>query len=144
MLLSTLFMQADKAQYEVRQLGLLSEQDQLIKLLSDASENGRKMEASGNNSIQVRLRVASQWPSRTMIACKCDTFPLPPAAKDPQAQLAMLHGFTHLLFDPKRPENILLARNLASIGGDSIETVALQSGGVLLQFKDTGTNNTGK
>jgi len=144
MLLSSLFMQADKAQYAVRQLGLLSEQDQLIKLLSDASASGIKTDTSGSNSTQVRLRVASQWPSRTMIACKCDTFPLPPAAKDPQSQLAMLHGFTHLMFDPRRPENILLARNLASIGGDAVETVALQSGGVLLQFKGTGTISTGK
>ena len=144
MLLSILFMQADKSQYTVRQLGILSDQDQLIKLLSDASENARKTGTLENSSVSNRLRVASQWPSRTMIACKCDTFPLPPAAKDPQSQLAMLHGFTHLLFDPRRPENILLARNLASVGGDVVETVALQMGGVLLQFKDTGTASSGK
>jgi len=144
MLLSILFMQADKSQYTLRQLGILPDQDQLIKLLSDASENARKVDAAGNSSVSNRLRVASQWPSRTMIACKCDTFPLPPAAKDPQSQLAMLHGFTHLLFDPRRPDNILLARNLASVGGDLVETVALLPGGVLLQFRDTGSATTGK
>ena len=144
LLLSTLFMQADKAEYQTHQLGLLSQQDQLIKLLSDASESARKTDASGNNSAQVRLRVASQWPGRTMIACRCDTFPLPPAAKDSQSQLALLHGFTHLLFDPRQPDNILLARNLASLGGDAVETVALQTEGVLLQFKDSGATHTGK
>jgi hypothetical protein len=144
MLLSILFMQADKSQYAARQLGILSDQDQLIKLLSDASEDARKADTAGNNPASSRLRVASQWPSRTMIACKCDTFPLPPAAKDPQSQLAMLHGFTHLLFDPRRPDNILLARNLASVGGDVVETVALQPGGVLLQFKNTGSTNSSK
>ncbi len=74
-----------------------------------------------------------------MIACKCDTLPLPPAAADPQAQLAQLPGgthLTHLLLDPKETSNIALARNLSLLGG-VIETSSLQSGGVLLHLKDT-------
>lgn len=144
-ILSTLFMRADKAHYEIRQLGILSEQDQLIKTLSEEAETARKAsEESGSNAFPIRLRVASQWPSRTMIACKCDTFPLPPAAKDPQTQLAMLRNFSHLLFDPRQSANILLARNLAGLGGDAAETLVLQPNGVLLHFKNASTSSSGK
>lgn len=142
-LLSSLFMRADKAHYEIRQAGILSEQDQLIRTLSEEAENARKAaEETGGTS--THLRVASQWPGRTMIACKCDTLPLPPAAKDAQAQLAMLHSITHLLFDPKQPANILLSRNLAALGGDAAETVELQPEGVLLHFKNTNMISPGK
>jgi len=143
--LSTLFMQADKAHYEIRQYGILSEQDQLIRTLSEEAESARKAaEESEGRTPLTRLRAASQWPGRTMIACKCDTLPLPPAAGDPQAQLTMLRSITHLLFDPRQPANIKLARNLATLGGDVAETVALQPGGVLLHFKNTNMTSTGK
>jgi len=143
LILSTLFMRADKAHYEIRQVGLLSVQDQLIRTLSEEAENARKAaEETGGSA--THLRVASQWPGRTMIACKCDTLPLPPAAKDSQAQLAMLRSITHLLFDPKQPANIMLSRNLAALGGDTAETVELQPEGVLLHFKTTSTITPGK
>jgi hypothetical protein len=142
--LSTLFMRADRAHYEVRQASILSEQDQLIRTLSDEAEGARKAADEAGGSAPAHLRVASQWPGRTMIACRCDTLPLPPAAKDAQAQLAMLRSITHLLFDPKQPANILLARNLAALGGDKAETVELQAEGVLLHFKATNTISSGK
>ena len=142
--LSTLFMRADKENYEIRQHGILSEQDQLIRTVSDEAESIRKAAEETEDSPLTRLRVASQWPSRTMIACRCDTLPLPPGTKDPQTQLTMLHSITHLLFNPQQPENIMLARNLAALGGDAAETVALQSGGVLLHFKNSSPTGLGK
>jgi hypothetical protein len=143
-ILSTLFMRADKAHYEIRQVAILSEQDQLIRTLSEEAENARKAAEETGGSTTPHLRVASQWPGRTMIACRCDTLPLPPAAKDSQAQLTMLHSITHLMFDPRQPANILLARNLAALGGDSAETIELQPAGVLLHFKTTSMPGTGK
>jgi len=144
-LVSTFFMRADKSHYEIRQLGIISEQDQLIKSLSEDSERARIAgEDSENSAPPPRIRVASQWPSRTMIACKCDTFPLPPAAKDPQAQLTMLSSFSHLMFNPRQTENIILSRNLASIGGNSAETELLLPEGVLLHFNIPGSVNSGK
>jgi len=143
LILSTLFMQADKAHYEIRQHALLSEQDQLIRTLSEEAESTRKSaEESGN--LLTRLRVASQWPGRTMIACRCDTLPLPPAAKDSQAQLTMMHSITHLLFNPRLPANMVLARNLAALGGDAAETIALLPDGVLLHFKSASASSTEK
>jgi len=142
--LSTLFMRADKENYEIRQHGILSEQDQLIRTVSDEAESVRKAAEETEGSPLTRLRVASQWPGRTMIACRCDTLPLPPGTKDPQTQLTMLHSITHLLFNPQQPENIMLARNLAALGGDAAETVALQSGGVLLHFKNSSPTGLGK
>ncbi len=133
---STLFMRADKAHYEIRQSDLLPEQDQLIKTLAEEVENARKAAKefeSGDHP--VHLRIASQWPSRTMIACKCDTLPLPPDAKDPQTQFSVLHGITYVLFDPKQLKNEMLARNFSLLGGVT-ETLSLQPGGVLLHIKE--------
>lgn len=142
-ILSTVFMRADKSHYQIRQSGFLSDEDQLIHILAEEAENARKIaEEDKSGKTPVLLRVASQWPSRTMIACKCDTLPLPPAAQDPQTQLTMLHSITHLLFNPRQANNAALARNLSILGGGVIETIALQPGGVLLHFKnvDTQTN----
>jgi len=136
-ILSSLFMRADKSHYEIRQSGFLSEEDQLIHFLVEEADNARKIaeeDKGGRNPVS--LRVASQWPSRTMIACKCDTLPLPPAAKDQHAQLTMLNSITHLLFNPRQANNTALARNLSILGGGVIETIALQPGGVLLHFKN--------
>jgi hypothetical protein len=129
--LSTLFMHTNKARFPTPPL---SGQDQLIQMVADAAENLRSTE---ENSVAPRhqLRVASQWPSRTMIACRCDTLPLPPATSDPQAQLPMMLGITHLLFDPQSPGNLPLSRNLSMLGS-AMETIELQSAGVLLRIKD--------
>jgi hypothetical protein len=47
----------------------------------------------------------------------------------------MLRSITHLLFNPRQAKNLGLARNLSVLGGDTVETIALQSGGALLHFK---------
>jgi cbb3-type cytochrome oxidase subunit 3 len=129
------FMHADRKHYEETRNGMLSAQDQLIKSLAEEAEIDRHAsELNENSKDRPRFIVASQWPSRTMIACKCDTFPLPPAARDPQTQLVDLHGVTHILLDPKQTANVDLARNLSLLGG-AIETTSLQPGGVLLHVK---------
>lgn len=136
-ILSALFMRADRKHYEIRQLGILSGEDQLIRVISDEAEIARKIAENGKGKRTApHFRVASQWPSRTMIACRCDTLPLPPVAKDPEAQLAMMSSITHLLFNPRQADNAPLARNLAVHGGDVIETIALLPDGVLLHFRN--------
>jgi len=136
-IISTVFMQADKIHRSINHEGVLSAQDQLIKTLAaEAEKNRQANDAAESKGEQIeRFRVASQWPSRTMIACKCDTLPLPPAAKDPSAQLKMLHGISYVLLDPKKTENLALARNL-SLLGNLAETISLQQGGVLLHVKN--------
>ena len=134
--LSTLFMRADKEHYLMRQSGLLSDQDHLIFTLASEAERIRLLnEAQQDSKLTQRIRASSQWPGRTMIACRCDSLPLPPAAKDAEAQLGMMKSITHLLFDPQLPRNKLLAGNLAALGGGEVETQALQPGGVLLHFR---------
>lgn len=137
-ILSTVFMRADRNHYVILKSGLLSDEDQLIRVLTEEADNVRKTadEEKDKNNSSPPLRVASQWPSRTMIACRCDTLPLPPAAQDPQAQLTMLRSITHLLFNPRHSNNTALARNLSVLGGGVVETIALQPGGVILHFKN--------
>jgi len=133
---STFYMRADKTYYEIGQSGTLSAQDELINTLAVAAENDRKAgESDDGERKRPRFIVASEWPGRTMLACKCDTFPLPPVARDPQAQLANLHSIAYLILDPKQTANIELARNLSLLGG-IVETISLQSGGVLLHVKE--------
>lgn len=133
---TTFFMLADRAYFEFGRNGTLSAQDQLIKTLAVTAENDRAArESDEGGKKHPRFIVASEWPGRTMLACRCDTLPLPPAARDPQTQFANLHSVTYLLLDPKQTANIELARNLSLLGG-VIETVSLQPGGVLLHVKE--------
>ena len=134
-ILSTVFMLGDKAHYQSNRQGILAPQDEVIQLLAEKAATFKKVAAADEEGKAVaRFRVASQWPGRTMIACKCDTLPLPPAAQDAQAQLKMLQSITYLMFDPLDGRHATLARNLAMLGGDVAETVALQRGGVIVHF----------
>jgi hypothetical protein len=72
-----------------------------------------------------------------MLACQCDTLPLPPAAKDEQALFAMLRGVNYLIFDPRDPVNSSLSHNLALMNAGKVETVALQQGGVIVEIKES-------
>lgn len=134
-IVSVVFMQADRMRYDRHQAELLSEQDQLIRTFADeAAASQHLMAESDANKTPppAAIRIASQWPSRTMIACRCDTLPLPPVAKDAAAQWDMLRGVTHLMFNPKQVQNLDLSHNLAQLSGDQMETTALQPGGIIL------------
>ncbi len=133
LLLCTTAMRADRAWTLATRNEVLSDQDQLIKTFSEDVEQGRKLREEQNLPLP-RIRVASQWPARTMVACRCDALPLPPAARDPQAQLAMLHGLSHLILLPSASKNLGLAENLSLLGTE-VETVSLQPGGVILSIK---------
>lgn len=80
-------------------------------------------------------RVASQWPALTMLACRCDALPLPPNVSDSDALLAMLRGIRYVMFDPHDLRNAALVRNLATAGSDKVETIDLQTGGVVVEIK---------
>ncbi len=126
--LATLFMSQDRQQALHARAAPLDAQDRLLQAL--VQEAGDEKQP---------FRVASQWPARTMLVTRRDALPLPPAAKDSVAQLQMLSGVTHLVFDPYRVERDL-ARNLAELGGE-LETVARQEGGVILKARATEKTN---
>lgn len=135
LVLSTVFMLSNRAHYQLNRQGELASQDRLIATLSERAASAKKAaDADEEGKAVAHFRVASQWPGRTMIACRCDTLPLPPAAKDPEAQLKMLRSISYLVFDPQDPRYAALARNLALLGGGLAETVALQRGAVIVHF----------
>ena len=134
-ILSTTFMLADKARYQMVQGGYLSPRDILIKTLAEDSGNFSVDESSQNPPAKKPVRVASQWPGLTMLACRCDALPLPPSAKDSEALLAMLRSVNYLIFDPRDPGNSSLSHNLATMESGKVETVALQQGGVIVEIK---------
>jgi len=133
--MSTLFMLDDKARYQLVQTGDLSPRDSLIKTLAGDSSNLLDEESGRGSTDKKPIRVASQWPGLTMLACRCDALPLPPAAKDSADLLAMLKGVNYLIFDPRDPANITLSRNLSTMEAGIVKTVALQEGGVIVQIK---------
>jgi len=134
-ILSTVFMLSNRAHYQVNQQGTLAPQDQMIATLSERAASAKKAaDADEEGKGVAHFRVASQWPGRTMIACRCDTLPPPPAAKDPEEQLKMLRSISYLLFDPQDRHYAALARNIALLGGGVAETVALQHGAVIVHF----------
>lgn len=137
-ILSTTFMLADKANYQTVLDGYLSPRDNLIKTLAEDRGSFLGSEPGQSPSVSKQpVRVASQWPGLTMLACRCDALPLPPPAKDSDDLLAMLRGVNYLIFDPRDPKNISLARNLATMDAGKVETVALQQGGVIVAIKNS-------
>jgi len=137
---STLFLSADRARFVLIRQGLeLSAQDQLIATLADAIQRSHPVAAqpglvTEEQKAKSGPRVASQWPGRTMIACRCSTLPLPPVTDDQTKFVANLRGLDYVVFDPKDPTNGALARGFALLGGAQAETIALEPGGVLLRL----------
>lgn len=134
--ISTTFMLVDKARYQMVLTDYLSPRDSLIRALAEDSGNF-KTEEPGQSAATTKkpIRVASQWPGLTMLACRCDALPLPPQAKDGEALFAMLRGVNYLIFDPRDPVNASLSKNLATVGAGRVETIALQQGGVIVEVK---------
>ena len=140
-ILSTLFLTADRDRFvRIRQGIELSEQDELIAALTDAIQKSHPVvaqpgEVPEEQKAKSGPRVASQWPGRTMIACRCSTLPLPPVStEDPAKFAANLRTIDYVIFDPRDPANAALSRGFALLGGAQAETVALQPGGVLLRL----------
>lgn len=140
LILSTVFLGSARGRYEQAQMGFaLSEQDEVIAALA---ANVQKLPAvtldagppADVHKASVGPRVASQWPGRTMMACRCSTLPLPPASEDQALFLANLKGLDYVVFDPKDPANRLLSRNFSIMNGASAETLSLESGGVVLRL----------
>lgn len=120
---ATVFMLNIKDYRQVLQDDILSPEDQLIRLLSHEAADTKQA-----------FRAASQWPGRTMIACKRDVLPLPPPAKEGEDFLKTIKGITHLMFNPYQPTYRELGRTIAQLGG-ATQTVALQQGGVIIKIR---------
>lgn len=137
--ISTTFMVVDKANYQLLPMDYLSPRDSLIKALAEDSGLFLSDEPSRDSSAKKPLRVASQWPGLTMLACRCDALPLPPNAQNSEALFAMLRGIDYLIFDPRDPKNSSLSLNLATMDAGKVETIALQRGGVIVQILKPAT-----
>ena len=135
--ISTTYMMIDKARYQFMLAGQLAPSDSLIKAFVENIESLPNDGNQQNSPADKPMRIASQWPARTMLACRCDTLALPPAAKDEQTLFAMLHGLKYLIFDPRDPANRSLSHNLALMDAGKVETVALQRGGVIVEIKQS-------
>jgi hypothetical protein len=133
--IATIFMNVDKGRYQKVLEGNLAPRDNLIKALVENIESSSNDERTQKSPPEKPFRIASQWPARTMLACRCDTLPLPPNVKDEQALFTMLKGISYLVFDPRDPQNSSLSRNLALMGAGKVETIILQQGGVIVEIK---------
>ncbi len=78
--------------------------------------------------------VASQWPARTLLVCRRDVLPLPPANDDAAAFRRQVAGLTHIAFNPQLESLRQLTRNVASMS-DTFETIAVLEGGAVLKTK---------
>lgn len=122
--LCTWFMLEAKAHAATISLEVLSPQDELIRLLGE--EAGQRDRP---------FRAASRWPARSMLVCKRDVFPLPPATLELEDLRKALKGLTHVAFDPFEEKYKPLAAKLAAMT-EMTETLSLQKGGVLLATRD--------
>jgi hypothetical protein len=124
LIVTTLFLQADKGHALFNDSGLLSPTDELIQTLIPEAADPNK-----------HFLAASQWPARTMLAVRADVLPLPPAAQDGTQLLASIKGISHVIFNHNDPDNTALVQNFRDIAGATI-TLARQPGGVILALRD--------
>jgi len=123
-LISTAFMLTDRHIRYTARHEIYSNTDAVIKrLAAEAADHSKPFLA------------ASQWPGRTMLACKREVFPLPHAAKNPETLRSSIRGITHLAFDFKAPRNRALASQTAMLS-DALETLELMPGGVILKARN--------
>jgi hypothetical protein len=153
LLVCTAFMRTNRGDFEAARNLRFSAEDQLIRDFADGISTLRATEAPaaaagstapaagaappaaplGAALAAAPILVASSWPARTSIACKCDGLPLPPAASDPQSQLAMMRGVSYVILGDS-VDNRPLAFNFAQMGAQ-IEVLAREPGGVILHLK---------
>ncbi|MFI4983300.1 MAG: hypothetical protein ACHQIO_23345, partial [Nevskiales bacterium] len=127
LLTCTAFLRTNRGEYEAGRHNFLSGQDQLINdfaegvnsLRSGDAKPAGDAKAAGDTKApghpSAAILVASSWPARTSIACRCDGLPLPPAAKDPDSQLAMMRGVSYVILGDNA-DNRALAINFAQLG----------------------------
>jgi len=127
MIVSIMFMLADKQYRQVLQSELLSPTDNIIQQLA--------VEAADPDA---PFQAASQWPARTMLASRRDVFPLPYSAEDSAEFLDSIKGITHLIFDHNLEANSGLSKNISELSGIA-ETLSLQEAGVVIHIKDIPT-----
>ena len=129
LVIANLFMQIDTSYAKQIASNILSPEDELFQTLALETENA-------SNSV----RIASQWPARTMIAVKHAVLPLPPPAENGESFLKMIKGINYLIFAHNAPENTDLARTLAEVSHD-MKTVSIQAGGVIVKVRDSDNDS---
>jgi len=120
---ATISMHADRTLARITSLHLKGDTDMVIAVLAREAADTRKP-----------FLAASQWPARTLLACRRDVLPLPPAESKPEAFRQQIKGLTHLAFDPRNTANHALTRNMAALSHEW-ETIALLPGGVVVKKK---------
>jgi hypothetical protein len=136
LLICTAFMRTNRNDFELGRDKLLSAEDQVISDFAQGVNSLRATAGATTEHPAAPVLVASSWPARTSIACKCDGLPLPPAAKDPSSQLAMMRGVSYVILGDKFQDHAL-AINFAQLGSQ-IEVLSREPGGVILQLKPSG------
>jgi hypothetical protein len=136
LLICTAFMRTNRNDFELGRDKLLSAEDQVISDFAQGVNSLRATEGTTSEHPAAPVLVASSWPARTSIACKCDGLPLPPAAKDPSGQLAMMRGVSYVILGDKFQDHAL-AINFAQLG-PQIEVLSREPGGVILHLKPSG------
>ncbi|MDQ6950706.1 MAG: hypothetical protein Q9M26_03485 [Mariprofundales bacterium] len=127
MVIAILCMQSGKLMTHIRTDQIKSPSDALIALA-----------AQDANNHNAPFLAASQWPGRTMLACRRDVVPLPPANDDPKKFSKNIKSLTHIIFNPSIKKNRALAQNMAALV-ESWETVAINSAGALAKRRITRT-----
>ncbi len=127
--LSIVVILATISMVHTRQIGVIAKTH-----LKNPTDNIIAVLAHDAEKTDVLFLAASQWPARTLLVCRRDVLPLPPAKDDTAAFRNQTRGLTHIAFNPQLEEMHALSRNAASLS-DIFETIALLPGGVVLKAK---------
>ncbi|MDQ6987921.1 MAG: hypothetical protein Q9M25_08975 [Mariprofundaceae bacterium] len=130
--LSMIVILATISMVHTRQIGVIAKTH-----LKSPTDNIIAVLAHDAEKTDTPFLAASQWPARTLLVCRRDVLPLPPAKDDTAAFRRQTRGLTHIAFNPQLEDMHALSRNAASLS-DIFETIALLPGGVVLKAKADG------
>lgn len=122
-IIATLFMLSNKSYTQQKGLELVAPVDAVIRAICAEAIDPDKP-----------FKGASQWPARTLMACRRDVLPLPPAYPTGQELLTSIKGITHLAFDHSVEKNKGLVDNMSELSGVT-ETLSLLKAGVVVHIK---------
>jgi len=111
----------------MRQLNVVAKEH--LKSPSDIIISVLEREAADSDAPFI---AASQWPARTILVCRRDVLPLPPASNDYADFRKKTKGLTHIAFNPQKEALHTLTRDAASLS-DIFKPIAIYPQGVVLK-----------
>ncbi len=128
LILGNAFLLADKTHRQAVMNEQLDSKNELIRMLSFELESMQEKKTDQDSG---ELRIASEWPGRTMLVLRRPILPLPPSVLSDERMTKAVQELDMLLFSPDLESNANLINAIAN-RTDITKTLIREKGGVVV------------